>query len=1298
MADSKSKISTELELTGEKKFRDAVKSINSEMSLLSAQMKESAANMTTNGTTAERVTQHLKLMQQMIGESREKVKTLSEALSTNADNQSKINSAIENAKGKQEELAAAVERTRKEFGKNSEEAKAARRAYDENQSSIVRLETALAREERAERSFRIQLANAETQLHKNVDAMHKYSNANGVLVGESSELDASLKGTAAKSKELSEKIKALSSSYSGNGGKLKNLLQQQKAYNEQIANSLTKINALKIKIQESESNYESLKKTLDETAKKFGENSVETKAAANELKKAESEVTKYKIQLSQAKTELASSKKALIEFNNENGKLKITKAFKAGKDSVKEFTESVKLAHPHLTRVAEGCQKVALATAAISAEAAKISFKTAEKSVEAFGDTIKKSMELGVNAVGAYTKALAASTAAVGVLSVKTGLEFDKQMSTVQALTGATGEEFDKLSQKAKDLGKTTVFSAAEVGKAMEYMGMAGWGTEDIQNGIQAVMDLAAASGEDIGTVSDIVTDAMTAFGMQANEAAHFANVLAKAATDSNTNVAMMGDTFKYVAPLAGTLGYSIDDMAVAIGLMANQGIKGSQAGTALKNIISNMAAPTEAMGNAMDELGVSLTDENGSMLSFADTLSNLRSGFAKFQGDEAKQAQLAKDLAGKYGMAGLLAIVNSTDSDVQSLTNSFANATDAAKNMADIKLDNLSGDITILKSAVSGAAIDISDRLSPALRTATQGVTELVNAFSTGGIEGFLKTLSVKLPQALSFVSSAIDENFPKIATAFNGVLLTIANSLPEIMPSVINTVIPTLTGGATELALGMVDLLPTLLPQITKAAFELFNGILLGFNEVVDELNKKIPETVPKIGAQLVNLSPILLKNSIQLFGGIVTGLTQTTKELTPYLPQLIKNLCETIKSNIPQMIQAGIELFSALSTAIQEVLPVLVAELPQIITTTVTELTKPENLESVFQSAADLFSCIAAAVPDVLISLGEALPTIVTNISEFLTNTDTLGQIFDSAVEMLIQIVRAIPKIIIELIRALPSVVTKVKDFLTDPKSLKKVFKSAVTLLCEIIKAIGEVTVELVKNLPEIIDGLKGFFSDPEQVAEVFQIGVDLLMCIADGISSVKDTLLEVAGEVLDALIEKAKTWGSDLIESFLNGIEEKWDEWVSTMGELGEVVYDMLHHSHPETGLLKDDYTWMPDMIDSFVKGIHDNKGKLFDEVESVATGISKGLSPEYNIDMPKFGKTAVERVAEYNASRAANSGISNTNSNNTYNIPVYVTVNANGNLNDSGYARRTAEMLARETQYQLAGIGLNGTKI
>lgn len=307
--------------------------------------------------------------------------------------------------------------------------------------------------------------------------------------------------------------------------------------------------------------------------------------------------------------------------------------------------------------------------------------------------------------------------------TIDTYKDFEAAMSQVKAVSGATGSEFDKLTAKAKEMGATTKFTATQSAEAFNYMAMAGWDSQQMLDGIEGILNLAAASGEDLGTTSDIVTDALTAFGLKASDAAHFSDVLAQSAASANTNVSMMGESFKYVAPIAGAMKYSVEDTSLALGLMANASVKGSMAGTSLKTALANMAAPTDKMATAMKKYGISLTDSNGNMKTLKGVLDNLRSSLGGLS--ETEKTAAASTIFGKEAMSGMLAIINATESDYNKLAESINNADGAASKMSDTMLDNLEGSITLLQSAMDGVKISFGERLSPYVRGIADWLTE---------------------------------------------------------------------------------------------------------------------------------------------------------------------------------------------------------------------------------------------------------------------------------------------------------------------------------------------------------------------------------------------------------------------------------------------------------------------------------------------------------------------------------------------------------------------------------------------
>ena len=314
---------------------------------------------------------------------------------------------------------------------------------------------------------------------------------------------------------------------------------------------------------------------------------------------------------------------------------------------------------------------------------------------------------------------------AVGAAAVKTTADFDAQMSKVQAISGATGDEFDALRDKAREMGAKTKFSASEAGAAFEYMAMAGWKTGDMLDGIEGIMSLAAASGEDLATTSDIVTDALTAFGLSAKDSGHFADILAAASSNANTNVSMMGETFKYAAPIAGALGYTAEDTALAIGLMANAGIKSSQAGTSLRKMMTELTGEIKISGDAIGDVVIQTTNADGSMRSFNDIIMDCRNAFSKLS--ESEKASTAEALVGKTAMSGFLAIMNASEADLNKLSSAIDNCDGSAEQMAATMQDNLNGQITILKSALQELAIQIGDALMPTIRNIVAKVQEFV-------------------------------------------------------------------------------------------------------------------------------------------------------------------------------------------------------------------------------------------------------------------------------------------------------------------------------------------------------------------------------------------------------------------------------------------------------------------------------------------------------------------------------------------------------------------------------------------
>ena len=477
-------------------------------------------------------------------------------------------------------------------------------------------------------------------------------------------------------------------------------------------------------------------------------------------------------------------------------------------------------------------------------------------------------------------------------------------MSTIQAISGATGDELAALTDKAKEMGANTKFSATEAAEAMQYMAMAGWKTDDMLNGIEGIMNLAAASGEDLATTSDIVTDALTAFGLTAQDSAHFADILAQASSNANTNVSMMGETFKYVAPVAGAMGYSAEDVATAVGLMANSGIKASQAGTSLRTMLSRMAKPTKEVQAAMDALGISLTDSDGNMKSFHEVMGDLRAGFGGLS--EAESITMATMLGGQEAMSGLLAIVNASDADYQKLTDSISACDGAAASMADTMQNNLEGQFTILGSTAQGLALEVYDSIKEPMTDITKlgidAVSNLTDGFKTGGVMGMIEAAG------------------------------QMANALAENLPVIIEQGLPLIEGFTENLRANAGKLVDGGLNLILKLAQGLMDGL--------PAMLQHVPQIIINLAGVINDNAPKLLKAGVKLIEILGKGLIQAIPDIVAAMPQIIQaivsviqafnwgnlgiNIIKSLKNGIISMVgavqSAGTGIFNAIKGSIQ------------------------------------------------------------------------------------------------------------------------------------------------------------------------------------------------------------------------------------------------------------------------------------------------------------------------------------------------------------------------------------------
>ena len=782
--------------------------------------------------------------------------------------------------------------------------------------------------------------------------------------------------------------------------------------------------------------------------------------------------------------------------------------------------------------------------------------------------------EKGISALGGIaSKGLTASTVAISAVSaalstcagyaIKVGSDFEAGMSNVEAIssasaqsvTTASGEMVDgltALTEKAKEMGATTKFSATESSQALNYMAMAGWDAQAMYDGLAGIMTLAAASGEDLATTSDIVTDALTAFGMQASESGHFADVLAQVSASANTNVGLLGETFKYVAPLCGTMGYSAEDASIAIGLMANSGIKGSQAGTALKTAIANMAAPTKAMAAQMAALGIEITNSDGSSKSLMEVMQNLRTSFDGLS--ESEQAAAASTIFGKESMSGMLAVINASDEDFAKLTESIYNCDGAAEQMAATMQDNLQGQVTILKSGVEGLGIAVYEKLQEPLKNlAVKGqeyIGQLTDAFNSDGFSGLVSEIGNVLADAVSMVMTYAPKLVDAAVDCIDAFIGGISSALPAIAPA------------AVQIGTTLIEGIIKVVPQLLSAGVQLLTALVEGAASAAPQLIVAFVEAVAAVIEALIEQAPALLQAGMDLLQALADGILESLPIIAEAAPELIQSLCDSVTETLPQLLATGLEIVNSLVEGLIQAAPQIATAAAQIITTLATFVI--QNLPTIALAAVEIISTLADTLISSIPSLLKSVVDIMQGILGFVC--DNLPTIAQAAVEILTTLCEKLVALIPQLVPVVTQIIMSIFNFVV--QNLPTIVQAAIqimvtlvqgiiaqipTLIPAVVQLISQIFQSIVANLPTIISGAIQIITTlamgliqaiPHVIAAIPQIvsaiingflntnwasvGVNIIQGIGSGIASAAKGLVQIAVNAARNAIYAVKSW--------------------------------------------------------------------------------------------------------------------------------------------------------------------------
>ena len=783
-------------------------------------------------------------------------------------------------------------------------------------------------------------------------------------------------------------------------------------------------------------------------------------------------------------------------------------------------------------------------------------------------DEIGGKMEnLGNSIAGVGKTIMPISTAVggLGIAAVKTAADFDSAMSQVAAVSGATGDDLQSLRDKAREMGEKTKFSASEAAQAMNYMAMAGWKSKDMISGIDGIMNLAAASGEDLATTSDIVTDALTAFGLSAADSGHFADILAAASSNANTNVSMMGETFKYCAPIAGALGFSAEDTAEAIGLMANAGIKSSQAGTALRTIMNNLAGEVKISGQAIGDVTIATTNADGSMRSLSDILADCRVAFGGLT--ESEKAQAAESLVGKNAMSGFLALMNAAPADIEKLSGAIDNCDGTAEKMAATMQDNLMGQLTILKSQLEELAISFGEMLMPAIRNIVTKIQEFVDKLN--GMDEGTREMVLKiglLVAALGPFLVILGTTIAKIGTAMKG-FVQLANGFNKLKVAVQGGTglfgkLGAAIGGISAPVVAVVAVIGTLV-----AAFLHLWNTNEGFREAIIGTWNTIQETVSTFCQGIVdrlNALGFSFQDITQVISAVWTGFCSLLAPVFEGAFQAIAVVLSTVLKVITGILDVFIGLFtgnwSQMWTGIQTIFSGVWEGIKGVLSAAVGII---QGIVDVFlgwfgTSWSEVWTNIKTFFEGIwngIVSFFSGIWETITNVVQ--TGIMLIGSILSAAFDIItlpfqfiwenckkiiVSVWNAIKSVVSSAIGAVSSVISSVMSVIqnvistiwtaisTKISTVLNTIKSVVTTVFNAIKSVASSVWNGIKSvISTVVDGIKSkvssiFNAVKSTVTSVFNGIKSTTTSVWNGIKTAIITPIEAAKNTIKGIVDK------------------------------------------------------------------------------------------------------------------------------------------------------------------------------
>lgn len=922
--------------------------------------------------------------------------------------------------------------------------------------------------------------------------------------GSTTGLEKALNEVNGKSSKLVKELREVEKALKFNPKNVELLQQKQELLNAAVSNSKNKVEALKAAQQKVSDMF----KNGDIGADEYRE-------FQRELITTESSLHSFENQLEQTNDTIRDNREETEQ----------------GTKKQRNFKEMLSGVGSKISELKEKFQNIVAKLKAFG-DAAK---KVADVSLKALAAGIKSvanTVEIGIKGFAKYAQAIAAVTTAGAAFAVKSGATFEASMSKVQSLSGATGDELKQLEEKAKEMGASTSKSAAESADALGYMALAGWETEEMLAGLEPILRASEAGAMDLATCSDLVTDSMSALGKGTDELSHYLDVVSKTQASANTSMQGMLEAYVGCGSTLKNLEVPLETSATLIGVLANRGIKGSEAGTALNSVLVNLMGVSGQASEALDMLGVSLY-QNGQRRDITDMLTELNSKLASC--DDQTRDTFTAMIGGKTQMDTLQALLAGLSEEYSELNGKIKDCDGYMLEAAKTMQDNVQGAFTALKSAAEGAGIAVYDTFKGKLKDTIQeitsyisNVTELVNK---NGLTGLLFAFDHIKKQAIDYIINSIPDIVQTIsesAAVFNSGIVNMIDVITGTLPQISEKALPVLQRSFFGMIDKLIERIPTIIPQIISMGTQLITGIVDGMLNSAEKLTETFPRifrlAIPVISKTIPEIFSKGTEIITTLAGGIIKSIPTIINAVQKCAVSIVSNLITSFLPLLPDLVSAGLELISALLDGILSALPQIITTVTSCIGSLLQAIM--EHLPEILDAGVKILMAIISGIIDMLPQL------ISTAVDLLLLIVDTLLNNLDLIIEAALQIVIALCVAILDNIdkiwEYIPKLIEGILTAIID--NLDILIQAAIEILVTIGAALVSCAGELIAFIPQVTDAIVNAFCDHDWK----QTGKDILESIFDGILEIG----EKASDVLKPAVNKI----SEFINEGIRGIND------------------------------------------------------------------------------------------------------------------------------------------------------------